>query len=81
MEFLREFLRRRLAGKPVVASPNVGCFRTLSFKGMVKRRQQKRATCFAALPQNELKRDVARFTTHVQTCLATNKGFYKLRKY
>ena len=26
MEFLRSFLRRDLAGKPVVASPNVGCF-------------------------------------------------------
>ena len=25
MEFLRSFLRRHLAGKPVVASPNVGC--------------------------------------------------------
>ena len=81
MEFLRSFLRRRLVGKPVVVSPNVGCFLRLSFKGMVKRGQQKRATCFAALLQNELKSDVARFTAHVQTCLATNKGFYKLRKY
>ena len=26
MEFLRSFLGRHLAGKPVVASPNVGCF-------------------------------------------------------
>ena len=26
MEFLRSFRRRHLAGKPVVASPNVGCF-------------------------------------------------------
>ena len=26
MEFLRSFLRRHLAGKPVVATPNVGCF-------------------------------------------------------
>ena len=26
MEFLRSFLRRLLVGKPVVASPNVGCF-------------------------------------------------------
>ena len=26
MEFLRSFLRRHLAGKPVIASPNVGCF-------------------------------------------------------
>ena len=30
MEFLRSFLRRHLAGKPVVASPNVGCFIRLS---------------------------------------------------
>ena len=29
MEFLRSFLRRHLAGKPVVASPNVACFRRL----------------------------------------------------
>ena len=26
MEFLRSFLRRHFAGKPVVASRNVGCF-------------------------------------------------------
>ena len=26
MEFLRSFLRRHLAVKPVVASPNVSCF-------------------------------------------------------
>ena len=26
MEFQRLFVRRHLAGKPVVASPNVGCF-------------------------------------------------------
>ena len=30
MEFLRSFLRRHLAGKPVVASRNIGCFRRLS---------------------------------------------------
>ena len=30
MEFLRSFLRRHLAEKPLVASPNVGCFRGLS---------------------------------------------------
>ena len=35
--------------------------------------QQKRATCFVTLLQNELERDVAHFTTHVQTCLATNQ--------
>ena len=26
MDFLRSFLRRHLAGKPVVPSPNIGCF-------------------------------------------------------
>ena len=26
MDFLCSFLRRHLAGKPVIASPNVGCF-------------------------------------------------------
>ena len=30
MEFLRSFLRCHLAGKPVVVSPNVGRFLTLS---------------------------------------------------
>ena len=30
MEFLRSFLRRHLAGKPVVASPNVGCLLRLN---------------------------------------------------
>ena len=30
MEFLRSFHRRHLAGKPVVASPNVGCFLRLA---------------------------------------------------
>ena len=29
MKFLRSFLRRHLAGKPLVASPNVGCFPSL----------------------------------------------------
>ena len=31
MEFLCSFLRRHFAGKPVVASPNVGCFLRLHF--------------------------------------------------
>ena len=31
MEFLHSFLRRHLEGKPVVASPNVGCFLKLVF--------------------------------------------------
>ena len=39
--------------------------------------QQKRATCFVTLLQNELESDVARFTTHVQTCLATNQVSFK----
>ena len=29
---------------------------------------KKRATCFATMLQNELNSDVARCTTHVQTC-------------
>ena len=36
--------------------------------------QQKRATCFVTLLQNELESDVARFTTHV---LATNQVSFK----
>ena len=36
--------------------------------------QQKRATCFATLPQNELKSDLARFSTHVHTCLVALSG-------
>ena len=46
------------------------------FPGLVYRRllrRQKRSTCFATLQQNEVNSDVARFTTHVRTCLATNK--------
>ena len=35
MEFLRSFLRRHLAGKPVVALPNVGCFPRLHFYQIV----------------------------------------------
>ena len=41
----------------------------------------KRATRFATLLQNELNGGVARFTTHVQTCLVTNEenaGWEKL---
>ena len=34
MEFLRSFLRRHLAGKPLVASPNVGWFVRLSFTAL-----------------------------------------------
>ena len=32
MEFLYSFLRRHFAGKPVVASRNVGCFLSLFFQ-------------------------------------------------
>ena len=32
MEFLYSFLRRHFAGKPVVASRNVGCFLRLLFQ-------------------------------------------------
>ena len=34
---------------------------------------KKRATGFATLLQNEMNTDVARFTTRIRTCLATNK--------
>ena len=39
---------------------------------MRKNGQQKHATCFATLLQKELKSDVARFTTNVQTCQLPN---------
>lgn len=38
-----------------------------------EKRQQKPATCFARLPQNELKIDVARFTSH-ESSLASNNS-------
>ena len=41
-----------------------------------KTSNKKRATCFALLPQNELNGDVARFTTHVQTCYLLQDRFY-----
>ena len=44
------------------------------------KRAKKRATCLVTLLQNELKSDVARFTTHVQTCLATNQVSFKRGK-
>ena len=50
-----------------VFSVRVLCFR------YDKKGKQKHATCFETLLQNELKSDLARFTTHVQTCLATNQ--------
>ena len=34
---------------------------------------KKHATCFSTLLQNEFNINVARFTTHVQTCLSTNQ--------
>ena len=37
------------------------------------KRQQKPAICFARLPQNELKIDVARFTSH-ESSLACNNS-------
>ena len=42
--------------------------------------QQKTAFCFETLLQDEFRSDVARLTTYVQTCLATNQvaaGFEK----
>ena len=43
----------------------------------------KRKTCFATYccKTDELKSDVERFTTHVQTFLATSQGDYKLSEY
>ena len=38
-------------------------FSSHTLKSSVKRATKKRATCFATLPQNELKRDVACFST------------------
>ena len=38
------------------------------FRKVPKKGEQKHATRFATLLQNELNGDVARFTTHVQTC-------------
>ena len=45
---------------------------TKTVSGAVK---QATKTCnfFATLPQNELNSDVARFASHVQTCLATTQ--------
>ena len=43
-------------------------------KGTITR-DTNRVTCFATMLQNELNSDVARFTTHFQTCLATNQVF------
>ena len=47
-------------------------FHNLSVPGMHTKasliRASKRATFFVTLLQNELNSDVARFTTHVQTC-------------
>ena len=37
---------------------------------------EKRATCFATLLQNELNSDVARFTTHVRTCKVASFFFF-----
>ena len=41
---------------------------------------KKHATCLATLLQNELNSDVARFTNHVQTCLATNQVVKKFKR-
>ena len=38
MEFLRSFHDRHLAGKPVVASPNVGCFLRLKVNKIQKKK-------------------------------------------
>ena len=43
-------------------------------------RLKKRASCFATLLQIELKGDVVRFITYVQTCLTTNQVVASCRK-
>ena len=40
---------------------------------VLKKIQQKRATCFATLLQNELNGEVARFANHIQTFFVTNR--------
>ena len=47
MEFLRSFLRRHLAGKPVVASPNVGCFLRPENNGKINITWDKKLTITA----------------------------------
>ena len=46
----------------------------LRFKKATVIQATKMRKVFCNLPQNELKSHVARFTTHVQNCLATNQG-------
>ena len=41
---------------------------------------RKKCSLFATLMQNELNSDTARFTTQVQTCLATNQVFASCEK-
>ena len=45
MEFLRSFLRHHLAGKPVVASPNVDCFLRLSSSIIIFSHVHSNASC------------------------------------
>ena len=40
----------------------------VAFKRYEKTGNKKHTTCVATLLQNEMKSDVARFTTHVRTC-------------
>ena len=42
--------------------------------GYVKTGNKKPVTSFAILLKNELNSDVARFTNHLRTCLATNQA-------
>ena len=42
MEFLRSFLKRHLAGKPLVALPNVGCFLRLLPNLSVQKKKSKK---------------------------------------
>ena len=56
---------RPRAVRKILATEHQG---VLTTKGTEKRATKKHATSFATLLQNELESDVARFTTHVQTC-------------
>ena len=57
LEFLRSFLRRNFAGKPVVTSRNVGCFLmvTLKLRGEVHIQQRTNVTLSKYLRQKSNK--------------------------
>ena len=53
MEFLRSFLRRHFAGKPVVASWNVGCFLRLGGLGRVCATEMYRSIRHVEFPKSQ----------------------------